>query len=587
MEERTAGRAQAVPPESHEVQALGLPTGTVTFLLTDIEGSTRLWQASPEAMRAAIARHDEIMTAGIESRGGVVLTERGEGDSFFAVFKRAADAVVAASSIQRALELESWQGDLTIRVRMAIHSGDVEQTYRGTVVNRCARLRGLAHGRQVLLSATTHDLVVDNLPAGVRLRELGTQRLRDLSRPERVFELVDPMLPAAARPAGSRPLTLAVGFGIVAAVVIFVGLARTHPTAPGLPPSITTLAGLGTAGDSGDNGPANAAQLYRPTGVAVDGSGNVIIADRHRIRKVSLSTGAITTVAGIGSSGFSGDNGPATLAQLHGAWAIALDSSGGLYVAEKGNNAIRKVSADGTITTVAGGGPEGFSGDSGPAIKALLNAPQGVAVDRAGNLYIAEAGNNRIRLVTADGIISTYAGTGQAGYAGDGGPAITARLNGPRGLAVDASGALLIADYGNHRVRKISARDQIISTIAGTGLDGFSGDGGPATKAQLNFPSGVAADRTGDIYVADTSNNRIRMIRSGGTISTVVGNGSRGFSGEKGPAVAAGLNLPVSVAVDSTGAIYIADTANRRVRQVATASPTSATHQPAGLPGQP
>jgi sugar lactone lactonase YvrE len=548
-------------------------------------------------MRAAIERHDQLMTTGIVGRKGIVLTERGEGDSFFAVFKRAADAVAAAIAVQRSLDFESWPSKLPIRVRMAIHSGDVDEEYRGAVVNRCARLRGLARGAQVLLSAPTHDLVMDNLPAGVEMRELGSQRLRDLSRPERVFELIDTKLSGSrqqgVRPRWSRTVKLAASGGLAVAVVAIAALAfallspsRQAPAPGG--PTITTVAGLGSAGDSGDNGPATAAQLYRPSGIAVDKSGNLFIADRQRIRQINVATGMITGTAGSGGSGYSGDNGPAAQAQMHGAWAIAVDSLGNVYVAEKGNNVIRRVSPDGMIATVAGSGAEGFVGDGGPAVQARLNAPQGVAVDAAGNLYIADAGNNRIRRVAHDGTITTIAGTGDAGFAGDGGPAALARLNGPRGLAIDPSGALLIADYGNHRVRKINAGNPVISTIAGTGKDGFSGDGGLAVNAQLNFPSGVATDGVGNVYVADTSNNRIRKVATtNGTISTVVGNGSRGFSGDKGPATAAGLNLPVSVAVDAKGDVYVADTTNRRIRHVAGSAQAPASHQPAGLPGQP
>jgi sugar lactone lactonase YvrE len=347
------------------------------------------------------------------------------------------------------------------------------------------------------------------------------------------------------------------------------------------------VAGLGSAGDSGDNGPATASQLYRPSGIAVDGNGNLFVADRQRIRKINVASGMITGVAGTGESGYSGDKGPAGQAQMHGVWAIAADRLGSVFVAEKGNNVIRKVSPDGMIATVAGNGVEGYAGDGGPAVQARLNAPQGVAVDAAGNLFIADAGNNRIRRVARDGTITTIAGTGDAGFAGDGGAAAQARLNGPRGLALDPSGALVIADYGNHRIRKMSAGNLVISTIAGNGKEGFSGDGRFAVDAQLNFPSGVATDGAGNVFVADTSNNRIRKISTNGTITTVAGNGSRGFSGDMGPATAAGLNLPVNVAVDGKGDIYVADTTNRRIRHVAGSTQAPASHQPPGLPGQP
>jgi uncharacterized protein (TIGR03437 family) len=328
--------------------------------------------------------------------------------------------------------------------------------------------------------------------------------------------------------------------------------------------TIATIAGNGVYRYSGDGGPAVNAALNQPYGVTPDSAGNLYIADdqNNRVRKVS--GGTIATVAGIGGMGFSGDGGPATSALLYIPHGVAADSAFNLYIADTGNLRIRKVSG-GTITTVAGGGSGfPFSGDGGHATNASLNIPYGVAVDSAGNLYIADTGNNRIRKVT-DGTITTVAGNGNVGFSGDGGPATSASLNQPWAVAVDSAGNLYIADYENNRIRKVSGGT--ITTVAGNGVVGFSGDGGPATSAFLNYPEGVAVDSAGNLYIADSGNNRIRKV-SGGTIATVAGNGAPTFSGDGGPATNATLDDPVGVAVDSAGNLYIGDSGNNRIREV-------------------
>ena len=334
--------------------------------------------------------------------------------------------------------------------------------------------------------------------------------------------------------------------------------------------TITTIAGTGEFGFSGDGGPAVEAELHSPRGVAVDSAGNLYIADsrNRRIRKVD-STGTITTIAGTGEFGFSGDGGPAVEAELRSPYGVAVDSAGNVYIADVIDQRIRKVDSTGTITTIAGTGEFGFSGDGGPAVEAELRRPYGVAVDSAGNVYIADVIDQRIRKVDSTGTITTIAGTGEFGFSGDGGPAVEAELRRPYGVAVDSAGNVYIADVSNQRIRKVDSTGTI-TTIAGTGEFGFSGDGGPAVEAELRRPYGVAVDSAGNLYIADTGNRRIRKIDSTGTITTIAGTGECCFvsTDDGGPAVEAWLYDPRGVAVDSAGNVYIADSGNRHIRKV-------------------
>lgn len=336
---------------------------------------------------------------------------------------------------------------------------------------------------------------------------------------------------------------------------------------------ITSIAGNGIIGYSGDNGPATGAALSFPSGVALDAVGNVYIADEGNalIRKVTVSTGIITTVAGNGTPGYSGDNGPATTAQLYIPSGLAIDSAGNIYIADSDNNRIRKVTAStGTITTVAGNGTPGYSGDNSPAASAQLYIPTGVAVDSGGNIYIADSGNNRVRMVTVStGMITTVAGNGSFGSSGDNGPAASAELDLPCAVAVDPSGNIFLADQLNNRIRKVTLSTGLINTVAGNGTSGYNGDNGPATAAQLWQPAGVTVDAAGNIYIADQFNQRIRKVAAPtGTISTIAGNGTLGFSGDNGPAINAELDGPSGVVIDSSGDIYIADSGNNRIRKV-------------------
>ena len=332
--------------------------------------------------------------------------------------------------------------------------------------------------------------------------------------------------------------------------------------------TITTVAGTGERGYGGDGGPAVEAQLNYPTGIAVDSEGALYIADRdnHRIRRVD-GAGTITTLAGTGERGYSENGSPAVEAQLNYPGDVAVDGSGNLYIADTWNRMVRRVDAGGIITTVAGNGGRGFGGGGGPAVRVSLDLPVGVAVDGSGNLYIAESLQHGVHRVDVSGILTRIAGTGERGYSGDGGPATGARLNGPRGVAVDGSGNLYIADRGNDRIRRVDAGGTI-TTIAGTGEQGYSGDGGPATGARLNTPRGVAVDGLGAVYIAEWGNHRIRRVDAGGTITTVAGTGEGGYSGDGGPAAGAWLHTPEGVTVDGAGNLYIADRGNHRIRRV-------------------
>jgi sugar lactone lactonase YvrE len=264
---------------------------------------------------------------------------------------------------------------------------------------------------------------------------------------------------------------------------------------------------------------------------------------------------------------FDGDGGPAVKARMSCPHSLAFDASGNLVIADSGNNRIRRVDSSGIITTIAGTGKFSSGGDGGPATSAGLQSPKGITYDAAGNLLIADSGNNQIRKIDPGGIITTIAGTGEPGYSGDGGPATGAKLEAPRTIAVGPSGSIYIAEPNVHRIRKIDPKG-VISTLAGTSKAGFSGDGGPARDAQLDMPRGVGVDGEDNVFIADSLNHRIRKVGGDGVITTIAGTGEKGFSGEGSPASEARFFTPRAVDVDRSGDIYVADTYNNRIRRI-------------------
>ena len=326
------------------------------------------------------------------------------------------------------------------------------------------------------------------------------------------------------------------------ALVLVVSLTLSETSGQCSNTDVITIAGDGTFGFM--DGLSTAAQFRFTSGVAIDGFGNIIVADfqNNRIRQISPD-GVVTTIAGDGTSGFM--DGPGTAAQFFGPAGVAIDGLGNIIVADQSNHRIRQIGPDGVVTTIAGDGTSGFM--DGPGTAAQFFGPVDVAIDGSGNIIVADFQNNRIRKISSGGVVTTIAG----------------QFNFPAGVAIDGLGNIIVADAGNHRIRQISP-DSVVTTIAGDGISGFMD--GPGTVAQFRFPAGVAVDSSGNIIVADFQNNRIRKISSGGVVTTIAGDGTFGFM--DGPGTAAQFNLPVKVAIDGFGNIIVADESNHRIRQI-------------------
>jgi sugar lactone lactonase YvrE len=336
---------------------------------------------------------------------------------------------------------------------------------------------------------------------------------------------------------------------------------------PGQPGIITTIAGNHFPGSSGDGGPATNAQIKGSWGIGMDAIGNLYIADNgHNVRKVDLA-GIITRIAGTDTPGYTGDGNPATDCRITGPMDVAVDVAGNVFIDDSYNSVIRKINAGGIISSYAGNGVNAYLGDGGSAVSGSLGNPNKITTDAAGNLYIADMFNKAVRKVNTAGTITTVAGNGIAGYTGDGGPATVATLARPLGVAVDKLGNIYVADGAAMVVRKINFAG-IISTYAGNGTGGAAGDGGSATLAQLAIPSGIAVDAEGNLFIADRGNNKIRKVDAAGIITTVAGGDTSGYSGDGGPATNALLKGPTDVAVDEAGNLYIADNGNYVIRKV-------------------
>ncbi len=441
------------------------------------------------------------------------------------------------------------------------------------------RVRKVVNGMVFTVLDRTPDNVPLAQPTGVAVDSNGTLYIAD-SGNRRVVRLmrtgeVTVIASAAEGVQQARDVT------VNAQGTVYVADGRRVLAVPA-PGVVYPVAGTGEYGSAPDGTRAAEAPLFGPIGIAVDRSGNLYVAEEgaYRVRVVDRE-GKIRTVAGTGERGIPADGVPARQAKLADPVAVAADFSGRLWIAEYAAHRIRRVDPDGTIATAAGADPPGYNGEGLPALLAQLYFPRGLAYDSAGNIYIADSLNHRVRRISAAGLVFTVAGSGIRGYAGDGGPALQAQLDRPSGVAVDHQGNIYIADRDNHVIRKVAPEGHI-STVAGSGVAGYSGDGGPATIAQLNHPTAVAVDPQGRLWIADTNNHRIRLVAHDGVIETAAGDGNPGFAGDGGPAGSARLRYPSGIAVAEDGTVYIADLDNRRIRRLRPLEPAAIL----GAPGE-
>ena len=572
---------------------------TLTFLFADIRDYTSFVEQHGDAQAGRlIAEFRRIVRAQLAATGGGEV--KTEGDSFYLVFRTAGQAVQCGAAILHEAELFS-RPDRALRVGVGIHAGEpvaLEGQYVGSAVNLAARIGSAAESGELLISDTVRGLLrTSGLPP---LTEHAPIQLKGIQEVPRIYSVdwhhMESMSAGEDRPdralapkvrgrvdlaaagvlglltglgavRGRRPLALALAVLLSIGLVAFLTVPRNLSSQR---PSIVTVAGLGTAGFSGDGGPATAAQLDRPISLAFDKEGNLYIADSTqplntagqlegytRIRRIDRS-GKIQTVAGGGSlSRFATDYPPAVHLEVDG--SIAIDAADVIYVSQPDDSPypqfVAAIDSGFRFQLIAGSfvGGAGYTGDGGPAIGAALNQPRGLAVDSTGNVYIVDSRNNVVREVRRDRTIDTIVGDGKPGYSGDGGNARSAELYAPVGVAISPDGSIFVADTNNHRVRRVDHGGNI-ATFAGSGRAAFGGDGGPATSADLNLPTGLAFDNAGNVYIADSGNNRVRKVSPNGTITTVAGDGT-----------SAVLSAPYAVAVGPGGVLFIADADNHRV----------------------
>ncbi len=331
--------------------------------------------------------------------------------------------------------------------------------------------------------------------------------------------------------------------------------------------NIIPIAGVDTSAYGGDGGPATAAELNQPADASFDNLGNLYIADwqNNRIRVINTS-GIINTIAGNGWEGFYGDGGPATAAEIGLPNGVAADAAGNIYYTDAYSMRIREVNTSGIISTIGGNGHYGFYGDGGPATAAEIANPGGIQVDFRGNVFFADSYNQRVRCISTSGIITTVAGSSPAGYSGDGGPATAAQFSSILGMSIDAAGDIFISDFGNYRIRMVNTGG-VVNTIAGNGVSGYYGDGGPATDAEVDHVWGVWVDIPGNVYIADWYGNRIRMVNTSGIISTLTGDGTGQNTGDGGPATAAEIAGPAGVVTDQCGNLFITEFSSK-IREI-------------------